>query len=136
MHRAVRIILQGSWRPLCQWAMTTTRRRTLLTARVRTTTQALLRAPARVVTRSVVTGLHYNSLIRSLHDPLTTSVVRDLYFIAQAALMRAKKEEGAPRDFYMKETLRNEERIAAYAERIGKILREAEDLESEQVRRV
>lgn len=29
----------------------------------------------------------------------------------------------------MKETLRNEERIAAYAERIGKILRAAEDLE-------
>lgn len=91
--------------------------------------KALLRAPARTVTRSVVPGLHYNSLIRALRDPSTTSAVRELYLIAQAALMRAKGEDGAPSDFYMKETLRNEERIVAYAERIGRILREAEDME-------
>lgn len=92
--------------------------------------KALLRAPARTVTRSVVPGLHYNSLIRALSDPSTTSAVRELYLIAQAALMRAKGEDGAPSDFYMKETLRNEERIVAYAERIGRILREAEDMEA------
>ena len=87
--------------------------------------KVLLGASARDAAR-LVPKLHYNTLIRALHAPATVAAVRELYFVAEAALKRAKGADAAVEDLVMQPTLSGEERIAAYAEAIERALREAE----------
>ncbi|TXH50587.1 MAG: hypothetical protein E6Q97_20145 [Desulfurellales bacterium] len=88
--------------------------------------KALLGAAARVVTSSVVAGIHYNTLIRAFHAPATASAVRAMYLVADAALQRARGQATVHlRDLSLQPTLTNEERIEAYAVGIARVLRSA-----------